>query len=66
MPTECGVSECDREASLMRWPWPTRGFAVGGKKLNLGSRALKLKIYSVNDVSSYVFVSLTLYVCFSL
>jgi hypothetical protein len=23
-PTECGVSECDREASIMR-PWPTRG-----------------------------------------
>ena len=22
--TECGVSECDREASIMR-PWPTRG-----------------------------------------
>jgi hypothetical protein len=24
-PTECGVSECDREASIMRRPWPTRG-----------------------------------------
>jgi hypothetical protein len=24
-PTECGVSECDREASVMRRPWPTRG-----------------------------------------
>jgi hypothetical protein len=23
-PTECGVSECDREASIMRRPWPTR------------------------------------------
>jgi len=23
--TECGVSECDREASIMRKPWPTRG-----------------------------------------
>jgi hypothetical protein len=23
--TECGVSECDREASTMRKPWPTRG-----------------------------------------
>jgi hypothetical protein len=21
----CGVSECDREASTMRRPWPTRG-----------------------------------------
>jgi hypothetical protein len=24
-PTECGVSECDREASIMRRPWRTRG-----------------------------------------
>jgi hypothetical protein len=23
--TDCGVSEFDREASLMRRPWPTRG-----------------------------------------
>jgi hypothetical protein len=22
-PTECGVSECDREAPIMRRPWPT-------------------------------------------
>ena len=26
-PTECGVSECDREASIMKSPWPTGGFA---------------------------------------
>jgi hypothetical protein len=24
-PTEYGVSECDREASIMGRPWPTRG-----------------------------------------
>ena len=24
-PGECGVSECDREASIMRSPWPTGG-----------------------------------------
>jgi len=24
-PTECGVSECDRESSVMRRPWSTRG-----------------------------------------
>jgi hypothetical protein len=29
---ERGVSECDREASIMRRPWPTRGScAMGGK-----------------------------------
>jgi len=31
-PTECGVSECDREASLMRRPWPARGLLRHGKK----------------------------------
>jgi hypothetical protein len=34
-PTDCGVSECDREAWIMRRPYPTRGCcAMGGKKLN--------------------------------
>ena len=28
-PTECGVSECDREASTMRRPWST-GWVGGG------------------------------------
>ena len=29
--TECGVSECDREATIIRMPWPTRGgCTVGG------------------------------------
>jgi len=26
-PTDCGVSECNHESSIMRGPWPTR--AVG-------------------------------------
>jgi hypothetical protein len=31
--TECGVSECDREASMMRRAWPTRGCcAMGGER----------------------------------
>jgi hypothetical protein len=29
-PTECGVSECYREASIMRRPWPTRGCCAMG------------------------------------
>jgi hypothetical protein len=31
-PTEGGVSECDREASILRGSLPTRGFADGRKK----------------------------------
>jgi hypothetical protein len=27
---ECGVSECDREATVMRGPWPTRGCCATG------------------------------------
>jgi hypothetical protein len=30
-PTEFGVSECDREASIIRTPWPTRGCCAIGK-----------------------------------
>jgi hypothetical protein len=32
-PTECGVSECDREASIMRRPWPTGGCRAIRNKL---------------------------------
>jgi hypothetical protein len=32
-PAVCGVSECDREASITRRPWPTRGCCVMEKKL---------------------------------
>jgi hypothetical protein len=27
-PTECDVSECDREFSILRIPWPTKGFCA--------------------------------------
>jgi hypothetical protein len=28
---ECGASECNREATVIRGPWPTRGcYAIGG------------------------------------
>ena len=31
IPTNCGVPECDREASIVRKPWPTGGCcAMGG------------------------------------
>jgi hypothetical protein len=45
-PTECGVSECDREASIMRRPWPTKG-CCAMKKLyvhyNQSATTLKTK-----------------------
>jgi hypothetical protein len=41
-PTECRMSECDPEASIMRRLWPTRGCCTVGKKCD---EILKLKIY---------------------
>ena len=32
-PKECAVSEYDREASIMRWPWPTAGCCVMEEKV---------------------------------
>ena len=31
-PTECGMSECNRESSITRKPWPTGGLLRHGKK----------------------------------
>jgi hypothetical protein len=32
-PTECGVSECDTEASIARSPWPSRGCGANEKTI---------------------------------
>jgi hypothetical protein len=34
-PTECGVSQCDREAPIMRKPWLTRGCCATRRNLYL-------------------------------
>jgi hypothetical protein len=34
-PTECGVSECDHEASIKEGPWPTRGCCATKHKVFL-------------------------------
>jgi len=31
IPTECGVSECDHEFSIVSSPWPSRGLLRHGK-----------------------------------
>jgi hypothetical protein len=31
---ECGVSECDCEALIMRWPWPIKGCCAKEKKID--------------------------------
>ena len=58
-PTECSVSECDREASIMR-PWPTRGCAPWGKKEAVKDYTqfwlFKLTNYVAAVHISYIFV----------
>jgi hypothetical protein len=34
-PTECDVSECDHESSIMSRPWPTGAVAPRSKKFTL-------------------------------
>jgi hypothetical protein len=42
-PTECGVFDvCDREASITRRPWPTRGFCAMGKIVSDDARVICL------------------------
>ena len=49
-PTECGVSKCDREASIMRKPWPTRGSSAIGEKIDISLRMQpQLQCCSLNN-----------------
>jgi len=53
-PTDCGMSECDREASIMRRPWPTGGCWTMDKK---GRRFIKSENHGLclSFLSSYCF-----------
>ena len=48
--TECGVSESDREASITRRPWPTRGCCTMEKKFSrniLGLLSVECKVMCI-------------------
>ena len=47
-PTECGVSECDREAMIIRMPWP-----IGGGLLYHGGVQLHSFLTSAVDVREW-------------
>ena len=51
-PTECGVSECDREASTMRRPWPTGGYWTMGRKVGFTSNGDSMEVHSLNSIWS--------------
>jgi len=52
---ECGVSECDHEASILRTPWPSRGLLRHGKKNTAWYEVLHYKgmksMQPTNDVA---------------
>jgi len=44
-PTECGVAECDREASMMMRPWTTRGCCAVKEKKSIDGRIMLKLIF---------------------
>jgi hypothetical protein len=56
-PTECGVSECDLETSIMRRPRPTRGCRAM-KKNRLKSKKVKslIRLWNMPSVAFYICV----------
>jgi hypothetical protein len=50
--TECGVSECDRETSIMRRPWHTRVCCAGGNEKEASSSHLITAVSDVEIVAS--------------
>ena len=50
-PTECGVSECDREASTVR-PWPVKGCRAMGKR-SLMAHSESRGIDGIHRVSAF-------------
>jgi len=55
-PTECGVSECDREASKRRRPYPARGCCRVGKNIMTHTQH---KIHNIKSHSNGVKLSFT-------
>jgi hypothetical protein len=45
--TECGVSECYRETSRMRSPWPTRGCRALKRRVNVKVSLCSMKQYII-------------------
>ena len=52
----CGVSECDREASTMKRPWPTRGFEPWREFLY--SKVFFSRLYSTFCISTLKIIEL--------
>ena len=67
-PTECGASVCDREASLMRSPWPTGGcwaMGVGEGGIYLIQCLRKIMKGNFLVMQNYVFIFVIRYLAVS-
>jgi len=51
-PTVCGVPECDREASIMKRPWPSRVCCAGEDEKDPSSSHLLTAVSDVKIVAS--------------
>ena len=54
--TDCGVSECDREALIMRRPWPARGYyAMEKGQLELVNLLVNFSLASNSSIVIFFF-----------
>ena len=44
-PARCSVSECDRETSISRWPWPITGCCYMEKKKKRKENLAKISLF---------------------
>jgi hypothetical protein len=56
-PTQCGVSECDHEALILKRTWPTRGCCAIGKKNAIANNYL-IAITTLHSLTSYTAIIL--------
>ena len=50
IPTECGVSECDFEASIMSWSWNTMGYC------EMKNGSYEIKVQPIKKVRRKIFL----------
>jgi len=60
-PTDCDVSECDCEASMMRMPWPTRGL-FGNREKSI-ARGVAMNVTLMANTLDAVLVNTRYYRC---
>jgi hypothetical protein len=57
IPTKCGVSECDRESSIMSRPRSTRGYRAigeGGAKSHFTTQILRINYAGDINISPFI------------